>query len=179
MYGKWDYSLQTYKFEEVSLVVLDHFGTRYSSRKGFYESMKRGISRINLFKEHVRNFMKIKLETSHHTYASNAFYVQVIEGQTGIDLDMEKMAPNPNEQAVARICLTSLWGKFGQRQNLSQTEFIVDPKRWYEILLDDKLYISNCLLVNENKIQVTYNVYEYFCSSIYNIQCSFKIIRYA
>lgn len=39
---------------------------------------------------------------------------------------------------------------------MSQSEYIVDPKRWYDILLDDKLDLSNCIFLNENMVQVTY-----------------------
>jgi hypothetical protein len=34
-----------------------------------------------------------------------------------------------------------LWDKFGQRQNMRETEYVTDVKRFYEILLDDRLDI--------------------------------------
>ena len=33
----------------------------------------------------------------------------------------------------------SLWGKFGQRSNMSQTKYVTEVSEFYEILLDDKL----------------------------------------
>jgi hypothetical protein len=50
-----------------------------------------------------------------------------------------KIENNPGKRAVAKICLNSLWGKFGQRQNMGATEYVTDIKRFYEILLDDRL----------------------------------------
>jgi hypothetical protein len=50
-----------------------------------------------------------------------------------------KIENNPGKIAVAKICLNSLWGKFGQRQNMGATEYVTDIKRFYEILLDDRL----------------------------------------
>jgi hypothetical protein len=47
-----------------------------------------------------------------------------------------KIENNPGKRAVAKICL---WGKFGQRQNMGATEYVTDIKRFYEILLDDRL----------------------------------------
>lgn len=83
--------------------------------------------------------MKIKLETSSHNYSSNEEYIQDIKRKLDIDLDPEKIELNPGKRAVAKICLNSLWGKFGQRQNMSQTEYVTDVRRFYEILLDDRL----------------------------------------
>ena len=78
-----------------------------------------------LFKGYVKDFMKIKLEASPHSYNSNEEYIQDIKEKLGIDLDPQKIEVNPGRRAVAKICLNSLWGKFGQRQNMSQTEYVL------------------------------------------------------
>lgn len=44
----------------------------------------------NLFKDYIKNFMKIKLETSPHTYDCNHTYTRAIQEQMGIDLDVTK-----------------------------------------------------------------------------------------
>ncbi|XP_072400453.1 uncharacterized protein [Diabrotica undecimpunctata] len=75
----------------------------------------------DLFKGYVKDFMKIKLETSPHKYASNEEYARVVKEQMGIDLDLEKISPNLGKRAVAKLCLNSLWGKFGQRMNMKQS----------------------------------------------------------
>ena len=53
-------------------------------------------------------------------------------------------------------------GKFGQRQNLTQSEYVVDVKRWYTLLLDDKLDISNMVFIKDNIVQVTYKYKDQF-----------------
>ncbi|XP_072400379.1 uncharacterized protein [Diabrotica undecimpunctata] len=80
----------------------------------------------------------------------------------GIDLDLSKISVNPGRREVAKLCLNSLWGKFGQRVNLSQTEYITNCKRWYEILLDDTLDITNCLFFDNDMAQVIFCVKEQF-----------------
>ncbi|XP_018334518.2 uncharacterized protein LOC108743448 [Agrilus planipennis] len=115
-----------------------------------------------LFRDYINDFMKIKLETSPHNYESNEAYARIIKEQTGIELDLNKIGVNPGRRAIAKICLNSLWGKFGQRLNMSQSEFVTDPKRWYEILLDDKIHISNCIFVNEDVVHVTYKYKDMF-----------------
>ncbi|CAH1103834.1 unnamed protein product [Psylliodes chrysocephalus] len=116
----------------------------------------------DLFKDYIRDFMKIKLEASPHKYESNTAYAKIVKDQMGIDLDIDKIAPNPGKRAVAKICLNSLWGKFGQKQNMSETEYVTDVKSWYNILLDDKIEISNCIFLNDDMVQVTYKYKEVF-----------------
>jgi DNA polymerase type B, organellar and viral. len=89
----------------------------------------------NFFKEHVKDFMKIKLETSPWESDFKTCHTTV-KNCLGIDLDHENIAPNPGKQAVAKICLNSLCGKFGQRQNMTKPEYVSDAKR-YQILLDN------------------------------------------
>ncbi|XP_050505309.1 uncharacterized protein LOC126883691 [Diabrotica virgifera virgifera] len=115
-----------------------------------------------LFKGYVEDFMKIKLETSPHTYASNEEYVRVVKEQMGLDLDLAKIAPNPGKRACAKIFLCSLWGKYGQRMNMAQTEYVADLKRWHDLLLDDKIYITNVIFINDNIVQVTYDYKDVF-----------------
>ncbi|XP_072377781.1 uncharacterized protein [Diabrotica undecimpunctata] len=116
----------------------------------------------DLFKGYVKDFMKIKLETSPHTYATNEEYARAVKEQMDIELDLSKIAPNPGKRAVAKICLNSLWGKFGQRMNMKQTEYVVDIKRWYEVLMNDKINLTNVTFINDNIAQVSYDYKDVF-----------------
>jgi len=110
-----------------------------------------------LFNGYVKYFMTMKLETSpwENDFKSVQNYIIAVKNCLDIDLDPENITPNPGKRAVAKICLNSLWGKFGQIQNMTQIEYVMDAKRWYQILLDDRLKISNTIFINENMIQVT------------------------
>ena len=61
--------------------------------------------------------MKIKLEASHWEgdFKTIQDSVAAVKNCSGIDLNPEDIKPNPGKRAVAKICLNSLWGKFGQR----------------------------------------------------------------
>jgi hypothetical protein len=85
--------------------------------------MKKGKSN-NLFKDYVKDFMKIKLETSpwKNYFSTIQNYITAVKNCLKIDLDPANVAPNPGKRAVAKICLNSLWGRFRQRQNMTQTE---------------------------------------------------------
>ena len=71
----------------------------------------------NLFKEYVKDFMKIKLETSpwENDFSTVQDYITSIKNCLDINVEPENIVPNPGKRAVAKICLNSLWGKFGQR----------------------------------------------------------------
>lgn len=122
----------------------------------------------SLWKGYVTAFMKLKLETSPHNYPSNEAYARDIEEKMGIKLDIDKIASNPGKRAVAKLCLNSLWGKFGQRQNMSQTEFVSDPYRFYEILLDDRLQDVNVIYVTDEMVQVNYRYKEAFVENTFS-----------
>lgn len=122
----------------------------------------------NLFKEYVKNFMKIKLESSKHNYSSNEEYVKEVFDKMGILLDIKQISDNPGRRAVAKLCLVSLWGKFGQRQTMKKTEFVTDPQQFYKIILDDRLENINIILLNDNMIQVCYNYKDYYVQNYHN-----------
>ena len=77
-----------------------------------------------LSKGYVKKFMKIKLETSpwDSDFETVQDYITAVKNCIGIILKIENIQPNPGKRAVPKICLNSLWGKFGQRQNMTQTK---------------------------------------------------------
>jgi hypothetical protein len=78
-----------------------------------------------LFKGYVQDFIEIKLENS---IDKNKLpdeeidkFIEETYFQLGIKLNKSKIGLNEGKRAVAKMCLNSLWGKFGQRQNMSKT----------------------------------------------------------
>jgi hypothetical protein len=45
----------------------------------------------------------------------------------------------PGLRAIAKLRLNSLWGKFGQQNNLTKTEYIMDKGKYFKILSDNKI----------------------------------------
>jgi len=122
----------------------------------------------DIFKSYIKDFMKIKLETSPHNYPSNEAYAKDVEERQGFKLDLDKIKPNPVKRTIAKLAMNSLYGKFGQRANMSQTEFVTDPSRFYELLLDSRLEDVNLSYISEEMIQVTYKFKEYYVKNDYN-----------
>ena len=108
----------------------------------------------DLFKEYIKTFLKVKLETSPHNYKSDQEYKRVVLERLGIDL--ENIASNPGLRAIAKLCLNSLWGKFGQRNNMRQTKFVTDVAEFYKILLDDTLEVQNLTFLTDEMVEMSY-----------------------
>lgn len=115
-----------------------------------------------LFKGYVRKFMKIKMESSElktgegFTYKNEEEYKNVVESKLGIALD--EIKPNPGKRQIAKLCLNSLWGKFGQRNNMKKTEYVTEPSEFYKILLDDSIDDLNLQFINDDMVEMTYNL---------------------
>ena len=75
--------------------------------------------------------MKIKLESSNYppwvkTEDDKDKYVADYEKRQGIQLDKSKIKKNPGLRFIAKLCLNSLWGKFGQNLNVDDTVYVTD-----------------------------------------------------
>ena len=65
-------------------------------------------------------------------------------------------------RAIAKLCLNSLWGKFGQRTNMAQTKYVVDLNEYFKILLDDTLEDVEPVFLNEEMVQMNYTLKDQF-----------------
>jgi hypothetical protein len=52
--------------------------------------------------------------------------------------------------------LNSLWGKFGQRNNLTKTALLKSPADYFSLVLDKKIDIAQIMPVGEEMMRVTY-----------------------
>src|SRR5207244_4603290 len=84
----------------------------------------------NLFKEYMKTFMKIKVETSIDPEKMSEEEINKIIAEHalhyGIVLERNRMQKNEGLRAIAKLCLNNLRGKFGQRDNMSKTDLVFD-----------------------------------------------------
>ena len=120
----------------------------------------------DLFKGYVRKFMKIKMESSPMTFGNKCKYKNEAEFKyivkNKLDIDLGEMKHNPGMRAISKLCLNSLWGKFGQRLNMKKTAYVMTPSEFYNILLDDSIDDLNLQFINEEMVQMTYNLKDQF-----------------
>ena len=113
--------------------------------------------------------MKIKLESSKYDFKTDKEKKEFKDKiKKSLDIDIEKFDYSPCLRSIARLCLNSLWGKFGQRTNMSQTKYVTEVSQFYEILLDDKLENISFQFINDDMVQMTYNLKDQFVDNSKN-----------
>ena len=109
----------------------------------------------DLWKKYIRKFLKIKLETSP---CSNEKEYRAKARQLGIEL--EDISFNKGLRFISKLCLNSLWGKFGQADKLFKKEYVTDPGRFYKMITDDTINIQSITFLNTTQYQRDSNANE-------------------
>ena len=104
-----------------------------------------------LFKDYVKDFMRIKMESSSNEDQN------VRDDAATIGIVLGKIQKNPGRKAVAKICLNSLWGKFGQRNNLTQSVVVTEVKEFYRYILNEKYDKVTLQILTEEMVLVNFN----------------------
>ena len=113
--------------------------------------------------------MKIKLESSKYDFKTKEEETNFkLKIKNSLGINIEKFEFNRGLRSTAKLCLNSLWGKFGQRTNMSQTKYITEVSEFYEILLDDKFDNINFQFINDDMVQMTYNFKDQFVDNSKN-----------
>jgi len=113
----------------------------------------------NMFKEYIKVFLKIKTEASGlEDGQTKEELIKEYKDTYDIDLDPEKIMKNPGRRFIAKLCLNSLWGKFGQRNDFTNHKIISqDPlnilKEIYNPNIDIVDYDSEII---EDKVHISY-----------------------
>ena len=110
-----------------------------------YEVHHFNTTSTELWKSYIRKFLKIKLETSPFN-CSEEEYRQKAKLQ---EIELGELKPNPGLRFISKICLNSLWGKFGQNVKASHKEYIDNERDFYSIITNDK--VDNLALSFINK----------------------------
>ena len=125
-----------------------------------YKTLQYDDRNDGLFTEYVNTFLKMKQEAS--GYPSNIItaeeklaYIKNYKEKEGINLDSKNIIYNPGLRSVAKLCLNSFWGKFGQRGNLLRTSIIHDYDSLVKLFGDPEIDICQILSANENILYVT------------------------
>ena len=89
-----------------------------------------------LFEEYIHTFFKLKTQASGlpEQYSTVDEYILDISRNEGIQLDREKIVSNPSFRGLAKLCLNSLWGFFGQQENKIKTYVVDDPAELHATL---------------------------------------------
>lgn len=112
-------------YEVIKIYEIYHFEetTQYDSENGDG----------GLFTDYVNMFLKLKQEASgfpeeSKTEEQKRKYICQYKKKEGIQLEYEKIDKNPGLRCLAKLCLNSFGGKFGQRLSMRQSNFFHDSE---------------------------------------------------
>jgi hypothetical protein len=113
-----------------------------------------------LFSNYINAFLKLKQESSGwpswvHTDADRERYIHEFKENEGIELDKNKIAFNSGMRQVAKLCLTSHWGRFGMQTNKSKIKILTETSEWYKIINNDNYIVHGVLASTPDIIQVS------------------------
>ena len=116
-----------------------------------------------LFSEYINCFLKLKQEASGWpawclTDEDKRTYVENYNRREGIQLDPNNIVKNPGLRSLAKLCLNSFWGKFGQRLDITQTKFIDASQAnvFFSMLTDSKVNVKDFYIASPNAILLQY-----------------------
>ena len=116
----------------------------------------------DLFKKYVSCFLKVKQEASGYpdwveSEEDKDKYIDEYEKNQGIRLDKDKIVFNPGLRALAKLCLNNLWGRFGMRNNMPQTEITSDVERFNNIVFNDKKFTGqDFFFIDDNRVEIKF-----------------------
>lgn len=91
------------------------------------------VARNDLFKDYVRRFLKVKVQSS--TPPSDPLnFIKLYKDKFDIQLDEEKLIEPKNEgmRTLSKQCLVSLWGKLGQSEHAVSE--LCDPEKYFKLM---------------------------------------------
>jgi hypothetical protein len=117
-----------------------------------------------LFAQYVNMFLKIKQEASGfpaecNTEEAKRKYIREYKEKEGILLEYDKIVKNPGLRCLAKLCLNSFWGKFGQRLGMQQSVFIheSEAERFFQMLSDPTKIPHNFHIVSADMLQLEWS----------------------
>jgi len=163
--------------------------------KKIYEVYNFENTSNNLFKGYISKFLKIKQEASGlpdwvtkpdkdnciEDYKLDYIlsltqdertdlYIELYNENQGILMDKSKIVKNKGLRAIAKLCLNSLWGKFGQRVNMPQTEIIgsENNKKYWDIMFNDKYCNQNIYEIDEKRVEMSFKLKDEYIKNDFN-----------
>ncbi|XP_052122767.1 uncharacterized protein LOC127749286 [Frankliniella occidentalis] len=120
--------------------------------------------KLGIFAGYVNAFLKLKLEASGwpaecDTDEKKKAYLEA-QAANGVMLDANCMEYNPGKRTLSKLQLNSLWGKFGQKPNLTKHVMVTAVDKHYDLLMDEALQVNSILPINEYTELVSYEARE-------------------
>jgi hypothetical protein len=129
-----------------------------------YEVWNFDNSSTDLWKGYIRKFLKIKLESSKFDCSEEEYRQKA----RNLNIELDQLSYNPGLRFIAKICLNSLWGKFGQNPAVKHCEYIDNEADFYRVVLNDKIQSLSLSFLNDKMVYANYEIKDEFISVSYN-----------
>lgn len=146
--------LGTWFTEEVKLAVSKGYRVLRTYSVFHFEETS-----TDLFKSYIKMFYKRKLQSSKlpfHTEEEVQRFLAEVYEKEGIELEPSDFRENPGLRQLTKLMLNNLWGRYGMRQNKTQTKFVTNFQQLRRLSDDRSLEITGMRVVTENVVQVAY-----------------------
>ena len=74
----------------------------------------------------------------------------------GITIDLNSVTLNSGLRYISKLLLNSLWGKFGQRNNLTKSVIVKSPSDYFALVFNQNVEIKQIMPVGQEIMRVTY-----------------------
>ena len=130
---------------EKGYTIKIHSALEYSRYKG-------------LMKDYVEFFLKMKIENNEHYTPEECEKINKSHNALGFSFEIksENTKKNPGMKQLAKICLNSLWGKFGQRTTLDSYEYVNEWNRLLLNITNSKVKTNSWHIINDNCVELRY-----------------------
>jgi len=124
-------------------------------------SFNKGTNSGGLFTEYVGMFLKLKQESSGYPSwvqreEDKDGYIEDFRRAEGIALNKASISKNSGQRTSANLKLNSMWGKWPQNQNKTQTTIVNSEKEFYELLTSPGAEVTNLIFPNNEVACVSY-----------------------
>jgi hypothetical protein len=125
------------------------------------ETAIHGPDSTGLFTAYVQAFLKLKTQASGfpqhcRTQAEKIAFIQQFKEKEGVDLDYDEIEHNPGLRSLAKLLLNCYWGKYAQRDNLTQCKYITDEYAFYKAMANSRKKLSDWHILNEDLVRLDY-----------------------
>ena len=115
----------------------------------------------DIFKSYVANLLKGKIEASGCNLEGKELdeFIREHKERFGFDIDVYKLKKNPGMRALMKIQLNSLWGKFGQKCDMSVNKYVTSAHDWFKLFkahIDGKINLKSEKILDNNSMFVEY-----------------------
>jgi hypothetical protein len=118
-----------------------------------------------LFAGYVNMFLNLKQESSGYpasvqTEDDKDRYIEEYRRAEGIALDKASILKNAGQRTLAKLKLNSMWAKFAQSLNKTQTSIVNSAKKFYELITSPGTEVTIFILPNEEVVWVSWKYAE-------------------